>query len=212
MLERTEQISKVAEQVLIELTQRNYEKICEYYNTNKDAIISDFYDAVHKLISLTKEHQNSFCKEAVQYVAVSYLLSSTITKSYEFQLSLMSEQYFLDPIESCVYWSPRWLFADVDKDWDVLFNRVRKDIIRLHPYELDQIWRSYICSFYYGLTALFVAEHVKAAAILGGLENLRLAREVSFIYGGIMDQFVQLDVLRMEKENEVFSHKDGSEI
>lgn len=211
-MERAEQISEVAEQVHMELTQRNYEKICEYYNANKDAIVSDFYDAINRLITLTKEHQNSFCKKAVQYVAVSYLLSSTITKSYEFQLSLMSEQYFLDPIESCIYWSPHWLFTDVDKDWNMLFSRVRKEIIRLHPYELDRIWRSYICSFYYGLTALFVAEHIKAAAISGGLEDLRLAKEVSFIYGGIMNQFVQLDGLRTEKENEVFSHKDGSEI
>lgn len=211
-MERAEQISTVAEQILMELAQHNYEKICEHYNADKDAILSDFYDAIHGLITLTKEHQNSLGKAAVQYVSTSYLLSSTITKSYEFQISLMSEQYFLDPIESCVYWSPHWLLADVEKDWDVLFSRAQKEIIRLHPYELDRTWRSYICSFYYGLTALFVSEHIKAAAISGGLGDLRLTEEVSFIYGGVMDQFVQLDVLRAGKDDEVFSHKDGSKI
>ncbi len=211
-MERAEQISTVAEQILMELAQRNYEKICKYYNSNKDAILSDFYDVIHGLITLTKEHQDSLGKAAIQYVSISYLLSSTITKSYEFQISLMSEHYFLDPIESCVYWSPHWLLADVDKDWDMLFSMVRKEIIRLHPYELDRIWRSYICSFYYGLTAFFVAEHIKAAAISGGLENLRLVDEVSFIYGGIMEQFVQLDILKTGKSDEVFSHKDGSEV
>ena len=211
-MERAEQIGEVAEQVLLELEKSNYAKICEYYNKNKDAIVADFSEAIHRLINLALEHQKSFGKGAVQYVSVSYLLSSTITKSYEFQLSLMSEQYFLDPVESCVYWSPHWLFADIDKEWDILFSKVRKEIIRLHHYELDRIWRSYICGFYYGLTALFAAEHIKAAAISGGLEALRLAEEVSFIYGGVMDQFVRLDVLRTGKDDEVFSHKDGSKI
>ncbi|MCM1235857.1 MAG: hypothetical protein NC489_37675 [Ruminococcus flavefaciens] len=199
-MNRQEEIFEIARRVLSEQSQINYWKICENYNRNKEKILADFYQAVHRLIELTKIKQEVSGKRAIKYVAASYLLSSSITGTFEFQLSLLDDQYFCDPAESCLYWSPKWLFETVASDWDMLLKSVRTKVIRLHPYELDFIWRSYICEFYNGLTFLFFAEHLKNAAIEGDLRILSLSEEVLFTYGGYMDHFIQIDTWKRENE------------
>lgn len=190
-MDRQEEIFEIAQQVLLAQSQINYEKICETYN--KDKILADFYQTIHHLIVLTQVKQKESAKRAIKYVAASYLLSSSITKTFEFQLSLLDDQYFCDPVESCLYWSPKWIFETVTSDWDVLIKAIKARVVRLHPYELDFIWRSYICEFYDGLTFLFFAEHLKNAAIEGDLRSLCLSDEVLFTCGGYMDHFIQID-------------------
>ena len=95
---------------------------------------------------------------------------------------------------------PKWLFATVESDWEILLNSVRSKVIRLHQYELDAIWRSYIFEFYNGLAALFFAEHLKNAAIDREMESLSLADEVFFTYSGYMDRFIKLDTWKREQK------------
>lgn len=199
-MNREKEILEIARQVLLERTQTNYRIICESYNKDKEKILADFYHAIHHLILLTQTKQREFGKKAIKYVAASYLLSSSITRSFEFQLSLFDDQYFADPIESCVYWTPKWLFESVASDWDILLRSVKSKVVRLHPYELDSIWRSYLCEFYNGLAFLFFAEHLKKAAIGGGLRMLALSNEIFFAYGGYMDHFIQIDSWKRENK------------
>lgn len=199
-MNRQEEILEIARQVLLERSQTNYRTICESYNKDKDKILADFYQAIHHLILLAQTKQREFEKKAIKYVAASYLLSSSITGTFEFQLSLFDGQYFADPIESCVYWTPKWLFEPVMSDWDILLRLAKSKVVRLHPYELDSIWRSYLCEFYNGLAFLFFAEHLKEAAIREGLRMLALSDEIFFTYGGYMDYFIQIDSWKRENE------------
>lgn len=198
-MNRQEEVFEIARQVLSKQAREDDQKLYDSYNKHKDAVLSDFYQNVRRLIILTQDKQEKLRKRPVQYVAASYLLSSSITGTFEFQLSLLDDQYFLDSVESCVYWTPKWLFATVESDWEILLNSVRSKVIRLHQYELDAIWRSYIFEFYNGLAALFFAEHLKNAAIDGEMESLSLADEVFFTYGGYMDRFIKLDTWKREQ-------------
>lgn len=85
-------------------------------------------------------------------------------------------------------------------DWDILLRLAKSKVVRLHPYELDSIWRSYLCEFYNGLAFLFFAEHLKEAAIREGLRMLALSDEIFFTYGGYMDYFIQIDSWKRENE------------
>ena len=102
-MDRQDAIFKFAQVVLQERAQSRYQQICEDYTANKQQIVNDFYQAVGQLIALTKRQQTERQKQPIRYVAALYLFSSAITKTYEFQLSLFDERYFLDPTESCVY-------------------------------------------------------------------------------------------------------------
>ena len=195
-MDRQDAIFKFAQAVLQERAQSRYQQICKDYTANKQQIVNDFYQAVGQLIALTKRQQTERQKQPIRYVAALYLFSSTITKTYEFQLSLFDERYFLDPTESCVYWCPKWLFSYTEADKVFLTTAAKKEFIRLHTFELDAVWRAYVCGFYYSLAGLFFAEHLKSAAIACELNNLALMGEVDFVFGGYMDQSVKLGTLK----------------
>lgn len=192
-MNRQDEINKAAAQILDERMQDNYLKVSSYYNAHKGNILSEFKQQIISLLNQAKMQQETHGKRPIQYVAASFLLSSTITESFDFQLSLMDDLYFLDSIECCIYWSPKWIFSPVNDDKTALYSKLKKDFVRLHDFELDSIWRAYICGFYYNLAGLFFAENLKAVIIAGGLEKLNLAQGVQFIFGGLMDRFAVID-------------------
>ena len=211
-MDRQDEINETATQVLNGRMQENYFKICSYYNDHKKEILSDFKHHISCVVDQAYMQQEKQGKRPIRYVAASFLLSSTITESYDFQISLMDDQNFLDPIECCIYWSPKWIFVPVKDDRATLISMAKKEHIRLHTYELDSIWRAYVCGFYYNLAGLFFAENLKKAAIAGGLEKLNLAQEVQFVFGGIMDRFAVIDTWGGKCENEIFPGENGSTV
>lgn len=192
-MNRQDEINKAATQILNERMQDNYLKVSSYYNDHKASILSNFKQQIISLLNQAKMQQETCGKRPIQYVAASFLLSSTITESFDFQLSLMDKLNFLDSIESCIYWSPKWIFSPVNEDKKALSSKLKKEFVRLHDFELDNIWRAYICGFYYNLAGLFFAENLKTAVIVGGMEKLSLVQEVQFVFGGFMDRFTIID-------------------
>ena len=94
-MNRQDEISKAATQILNERMQDNYLKVSSYYNAHKGSILSDFQRQIISLINQAKMQQETHGKQPIQYVAASFLLSSTITESFDFQLSLMDDLNFL---------------------------------------------------------------------------------------------------------------------
>lgn len=197
-MNREEKIIEIAKRVFNERYPASYEQICENYKKHNEQILADFYQCVRKLIHLTQKRQTACKKGPIRYFAAAYLLSSTLTETFDFQLSLLDEQYYLDPIESCIYWHPSFLFVNLAADKEELVRAVDREMIRVHSYELDMVWRSYVCEFYYVLAGLFFAENVKSAALAGGMNELTLTEEVQFVYGGVMDRALQFELLKKE--------------
>ena len=192
-MNRQNEINKAASQILSDRMQNNYLKVSSYYNDHKADILSDLKQQIFSLINQAKAQQELHKKRQIQYVAASFLLSSTITESFDFQISLMDDLNFLDPIEGCIYWSPKWIFSPAEDDKTIVFNKLKKEYVQLRAFEIDSIWRAYICGFYYNIAGMFFAENLKTAAINGGLERLNLSQEIQFIYGGFMDRFAVID-------------------
>lgn len=211
-MDRREHIFQLAKQALQQRTQTTYRRICQDYNNHRQAILGDFYQSIRCLIAKAKKLQSEHGKGPVKYVTASYLLSSAITGSYEFQLSIQDEQYFLDPVECSVDWRPSWLFSYAEEDRAAVHAFVGKEVPRLRPHELDALWRAYVCEFYYGLAGLFLAEHMSAAAEAEGLRRLHLMDEVLFVFGGFMDHAMQLDAWKGNHGNEVLSAENRSAI
>ena len=191
---RQEKIDETAREFLKTHSQTRYKTLCMKYNSEKFQIINELCCIVSQLVSMAKRQQENLQKQTIKYLTASYLLSSTITKSYDFQLALYDNRYYLDPTETSLYWRPQWMFSDIDEDRVALEKAVRQKCVRLQEYELDEVWRSYIHTFYYGLAGFFFAENIKMAAMNGKLTELQTEDQVVFLFDGIMDQPVQIDV------------------
>lgn len=194
-MERKEQISEVAWSILNNQCKASYLQLQRNFDTNKTNILAEFEQVILNLITATQQQQLLGEKRAIKYFAASFLLSSTITETWDFRLSLMDDQQFLDPVESCVYWSPSWIAPVLANDKNMLLSEMKKRIIRLHSYEIDPIWRAYVCGFYYALVGDFFARYLKNAAVKANFDILDTENVVEFIFGGFMDRTAQIDIL-----------------
>lgn len=197
-MNREEKIFEIANRVLKERSSVSSGQITNYFESHKEEILRDFYQCVQRLIQITRERQSMCKKGPIKYFAAAYLLSSTLTGTFDFQISLLDEQYYLDPMESCIYWKPAFLFINLESDREEMVRAVDREMIRVHSYELDMAWRCYVSEFYYVLAGLFFAEYAKPAALAGGINELSLMEEVQFVYGGLMDRALQFELLKKE--------------
>lgn len=202
---RQEKIDEAAKEFLNTYIPIRYKKLCLKYNSEKVQIINDLGCTVSQLVGLARWQQDNLQKKAIKYFATSYLLSSVITGSYDFRLALFDDRYYLDQTETSVYWSPRWMFSYIDEDRAALEKAVRQKCVRLQEYELDEAWRAYVHTFYYGLAGFFFAENIKAAAMNSEISELHIEDQIIFLFDGIMDHPVQIDMWKRDNQNEIFS-------
>lgn len=194
-MERKEQISEVAWSILNNQCKASYLQLQRNFDADETNILAEFEQVIHTLIKATQRQQSLEGKGIIKYFAASFLLSSTITETWDFRLSLLDDQQFLDPVESCVYWSPSWMIPVLGYNKNILLTEMKKRIIRLHSYEVDPIWRAYVCGFYYALVGNFFAKHLKKTALKANLNILKTDNAVEFIFGGFMDRTTQIDIL-----------------
>ena len=88
-----------------------------------------------------------------------------------------------------------WMAPVLVSDKNLLLTEMKKKIVRFHSYEVDPIWRAYVCGFYYALVGDFCARYLKKAAVKANFDILDTENVVEFIFGGFMDRTVQIDIL-----------------
>ena len=83
--------------------------------------------------------------------------------------------------------------------------------IRIRPYELEEIRRSFINNLYQ-LAGFFFGEESLDAAVLGGIARLDCCDEVRFSFGGYMDQTIQFALFRKGDEHEILSPENRPKV
>lgn len=196
-MERKDRIIEIAKQVFQQRAEIAVHEIAQEFLLQGDNIRKDFQRTATELVQLAK-HQQQQGKGAIQYVVISYLYSSAITKSNVFQIAFLDEHDYLDPIDTSVYWCPSFIYRPVAQDMLCLREAVDKELIRMKPYELDAAQRGYINEFYHAIAGMFFVQVAKDTLSAAGIHELLLQDEVQFLYGGLMDQVISFDSLRNE--------------
>lgn len=143
-MDRIQQLNEIAQVYLKQRYIENMESINKYYLAHKNEIWDQFEQ---RLRDGLEECEKKELK--VQYVVISLLESSLLTKSYEMQITFFDKMTYLDEDPVCRYWCPDFLFQSVDEDMALFRKRASQEVIRLKEYETDDILRKYILNYYY---------------------------------------------------------------
>lgn len=171
--------------------------ISEKIKDNLEHILETLEAKIDELLKKAKELQQINALGKIQYIVAEYLLSSMVTKSYEFQLSVYDETLYIG--EPCsVYWTIPIVFEDVDGDIEELRNAASKEVLRIHDYEFEGVRKSYLILLHYHLMGLFFAEHLKSVIERADKYGLDFEENTEILYGGYMDQMALLDKLKTE--------------
>lgn len=196
-MDRTKELSETAKEVLTPRYLSNLISIQSYYQTYQGSIFQELIKSLRKLMLTVKEQQNCGVKGTIQYAVISYLYSSIITKSYDFQISFYDDLLYLDPIESCIYWCPNFIFRYIDEDICFLKKALQATFIRIRDYEIDDIRRRYVEEYLTLAASLFqnnIVEILKACNI----DELKLDDEVQILFGGYIDNLLKIGVIKRE--------------
>ena len=198
-MDRPKQIANIAAVFFQQQAAANRQQMNSIINTHSPKLLDDFSQAVCQLVTQAQHLQKASGKKAIKYFSVAYLRSSLITKTYEFQFSLMDKLYFADPVECCAYWGNSLLASHIEAEYAAFLTAMKKNIVQLHAYEVDGLWRAHILKDYNTVMKPFFAKHIKSIAEAACIRDLTLENEVLFVFGGYMDRCTRLDIRRLSQ-------------
>ncbi|MFI3212234.1 MAG: hypothetical protein R3Y24_02735 [Eubacteriales bacterium] len=131
----------------------------------------------------------------VKYICFEYLLSSIITKTYDFQFSVYDEGFHINRSGVHSYFSINEIFLNIEEDMLFLVQKAKKEIIGIDDCDLEEIRKAYIILLHYRLTTMFIAENIDKIISLKDFSELEISKPIEIYVGGYMDKMVLIGTL-----------------
>lgn len=186
---REQKIRRTAEKVLLEIWKKRTESIREDYEKNHERYDREIMTGIDTLLT----RWETVCREQpenLKYVIISPLKSGVVTRSYDYQFALFGQELFVDENPLCFYWSPEFIYRDVDADMTAFHRQASKEIIRLRKDEIDDIRCRYVlCHEYASLQYLDkIIKRMNEFPVWAKL----VTEDVSVLYGVYMEQMLEI--------------------
>lgn len=187
--QREQQLLHVSKKVLSEIWKARLEHIKKDYENNEKQYDNDLIFRVEDLLSQwEKQHEGQ--GGMLKYMVISPLNSGVITKSYEFQFALYGKELYVDENPLCFYWTPEFIYKDVEEDMAAYREQVAREIIRLRNDEVNEIRRRYVlCHSYIAMFYMNkIMEKVKGISSW----KQQAGDDAKILYGTYMEQMVEI--------------------
>lgn len=193
-MNRQECIAELAKEFLVERLIKDRMRLATELSIGYPALYDNFKNSIDELMSIARRQQKEENKKEICYIAIAELYSSIITKSYDFLVSFLDENFYLDSIDTSISWSPKSLYQTVDGDLDDFYKYAAPKIVRLKSYELAKIRNAYI-KIHNNMAMGLLMKMARPVVIECGLSELKTAAEVKLILGEYMDRGSVFDTI-----------------
>ncbi|MDE6388738.1 MAG: hypothetical protein K2L82_13150 [Lachnospiraceae bacterium] len=194
---REQLLLEVSRKVLTGIWKKRVNVIKSDYEANHAQYDQEIIDMLVKLLSEWKNIHGDR-KEELKYVIISPLGSGVITRSYELQIALFDQNLYNNENPLCLYWTPKFIFKDIEDDMVTYKKAAAKEIVRLREDEVYEIRRRYaLCHAYISMQYM--------DGIIRKIYCLPVWKEVAgddtkVLYGTYMEQMVELGMTQEEGE------------
>jgi len=176
----------MAEDFLLDKLEENAKELMEYFAANKQQIIDSFTEKFIELCKLTRQQQESGLKAPIAFVHIASLRSSLLTETYEFRISMFDNRFWLDTVETAVYWKGDFFFRHVEPDIAEISKQLKAQA-SVPEYEIHEFrYRYALC--YLLPPAQAIIEEIAAEALKApAFAELMLDENIAVIFGGHME-------------------------
>ncbi|MCH5258669.1 MAG: hypothetical protein J1F18_02890 [Lachnospiraceae bacterium] len=195
--EREQQLYQTALEVLSDIWKNRLAVIKSDYEANSMRYDRDILDQMENLLQRW-ENMYSNPVGTLKYIIISPLNSGIITKSYELQIALFDQDLYINENPLCFYWSPEFIYKDVEKDMAVYRKTASKEIIRLREDEVNEVRRRYVLCHAY--ICMFYMDKIIREIFKTSIWKKVAADDVQVLYGTYMEQMVELGTALEEGE------------
>ena len=193
--EREQQLYQSALEVLSDIWKNRLTVIQSDYESNHAKYDKDIIDKMENLLSRWKSSEPT---GTLKYVIISPLSSGVITKSYELQIALFDQDLYINENPLCFYWTPEFIYRDVDEDMAAYRKTAAKEIIRLREDEINEVRRRYVLCHAY-ICMLYMDKIVREVFETSIWKKVA-TDDVQVLYGTYMEQMVELGTALEEEE------------
>lgn len=198
-MERWEEIKQKAYPILEERLRKNTDEIIQYYLQHNIKIQAEFIEILYQGLKESKKKGKE-----IQYILLSMLNSSMITKSYEYQMAFYNQELYLDENPIYRYFKLKFLFDFFEEDMGYLKKKLANQIIRLQEYELNEIGKEYILN-YYSLGTILLQQMAEQSFLLLDMmkedEISNLSKNAFILFGRYMEKPMKLSERNTEKKS-----------
>ncbi len=189
-MERWEEIEKKAYPILEERIKKNTDEIMNYYLQHEVEIQTEFIKTIFQGLKESKKR-----KKEIQYILISMLNSSIVTKSYEYEMAFYDKRFYLDENPICLYFKLKFLFDFFEEDMKDLKKKLEGCVIRLQEYEVNEIGKEYVLNYYALGTVLLKQMVEQSFLVLGEMKEevvSSLSNDVVILFGRYMEKPMKL--------------------
>lgn len=120
--------------------EKNMNMVQGFFSTHQEKIVKSFCD--HIVTTLIKEaikRQEEKDQECISSFVISYLYSSLLTGTHDYEFSLFSGTPFTDENGISTYWRAMFLYQCEDEDESFIKRELSKKFIRVEGYEVQAL-------------------------------------------------------------------------
>jgi len=195
-MDKLHTLFKLSEPLFCEMAERNIINIKAKFNENFKEISAGFNSCVKELYETVLHQQAGGFKKPIEFLYIAYLRSSLITNTYEYRLSLNSDELYLDPTETAMYWSAPFMHSTVDSDMEQVKVLIKESMPNVHASSYDIKELKYHYSQMYSFGSMFIFKRL----VLNTIETAKaeswatpmLSDKFSVIFGGHMEKTYEL--------------------
>lgn len=190
-IQREQLLQEVSTRILTEIWKKRVKTIEKDYEANHMQYDQEIIEKIEKLL-LCWENIHDGQTGELKYFIISPLSSGVITQSYELQIALFDQNLYNNENPLCLYWTPQFIFKDIEEDMDIYKEMASKEIIRLRKDEVYEVRRRYaLCHAYVSMLYLDV--------IIRKVYNLPVWKKVvgeniKVLYGTYMEQMAEIGI------------------
>ena len=195
--QREQLLLEASREVLAGIWEKRVGVIKSDYETNHARYDQDITDKIGSLLS-EWENIHGGRKGELKYVIISPLGSGVITQTYELQIALFGQELYNDENPLCLYWTPGFIYKDIEEDMAIYKKMAAKKIIRLRGDEVYEIRRKYaLCHAYISMLYMDAAiRKIYELPVWGRVAD----GGTRVLYGTYMEQMVEIGKVQEEGE------------
>jgi len=114
-----------------------------------------FMFSIAELFKQLKQQQLEQGKEELHYIGFYFLRSSSLINKAEIMIAAYNEGYYLDDIETIMFWQIDDLLSYAEADMLELLPSLKKKFIRLKDYEVTELKHQYLINYIHYIMQFF---------------------------------------------------------
>lgn len=190
---RVDSLIKTIEPEILNKASQSVEHLLKELEANRDSIVSSFNNAF--TCGLEKVALAQPDKGKIEYIHMSYLLSSLLTGKFELRIDFYNNERYLDEIETEAYWTADFIASYFEEDFRYFQSLLKKEHVRVKDYEV----RNLAVDFGGLYLSAFAVSFQSILTELPVNRFLHLFEEqVSIVYGGFQDKSMPISTINLQ--------------